>query len=637
MKKLLFAILLPLPGLAQFTMGASSGFHYQNFNSLSNSTVATDFIDNVTIPGWYSQRTTSSIAYGAGAGTSNSGGLYSYGSTGSTDRALGTIGSSNTSFGGNFAHGVQFVNNTGANVTQMSVSYKMEQWRCGGNTTPNTLTFWYKILSTQMTNLMPGVFTGWTQVTALSASSPVNSATAGALNGNAAANKVVLNNISIPGLVIPNGSYIMLKWDDPDHLGTDHGLSIDDVTITWGCASSSILSVSSCGDYTSPAGISYPNSGTYAESITNSAFCDSIITFDLTVTPSTTYYTDADNDGFGDDATATELCVDPGTGFSLTGGDCDDQDETINPNASDICDGLDNDCDGIFEEDAVFTTYFTDQDNDGFGDDATATELCVDPGTGFSLTGGDCDDQDETINPNASDVCDGLDNDCDGIFEEDAVFTPYFTDQDNDGFGSGSSIELCSNPGPGFSTNDQDCDDTDATIYPSADELCDGLDNDCDGLFDEDFFFATYYLDEDLDGFGAGQEILFCEIPGPGYSLNQDDCDDSNDAINPDATEILNNGIDENCDGTDNYVGITDVESAEVEIFPNPTDGILMIKSNNNSKINMELTDLSGKIILQKIISNPSETIDLTSLSSGTYVLNVLIDGTRSQLRVTLF
>ena len=569
MKKLLFAILLPLPGLAQFTMGASSGFHYQNFNSLSNSTVATDFIDNVTIPGWYSQRTTSSIAYGAGAGTSNSGGLYSYGSTGSTDRALGTIGSSNTSFGGNFAHGVQFVNNTGANVTQMSVSYKMEQWRCGGNTTPNTLTFWYKILSTQMTNLMPGVFTGWTQVTALSASSPVNSATAGALNGNAAANKVVLNNISIPGLVIPNGSYIMLKWDDPDHLGTDHGLSIDDVTITWGCASSSILSVSSCGDYTSPAGISYPNSGTYAESITNSAFCDSIITFDLTVTPSTTYYTDADNDGFGDDATATELCVDPGTGFSLTGGDCDDQDETINPNASDICDGLDNDCDGIFEE--------------------------------------------------------------------DAVFTPYFTDQDNDGFGSGSSIELCSNPGPGFSTNDQDCDDTDATIYPSADELCDGLDNDCDGLFDEDFFFATYYLDEDLDGFGAGQEILFCEIPGPGYSLNQDDCDDSNDAINPDATEILNNGIDENCDGTYNYVGITDVESAEVEIFPNPTDGILMIKSNNNSIINMELTDLSGKIILQKIISNPSETIDLTSLSSGTYVLNVLIDGTRSQLRVTLF
>ena len=227
---LVFATLINNVGWGQINMSAT-GSNTQNFNTLLNSGSAT-WSDNSTISNWFSQRTGTGTNYLADAGSSTAGNLYSYGTDTNSDRALGTVGSGNAT-AGNFAHGVLLRNTSGNTITDIKVTYTMEQWRKGGGTTTQSITFWYKISTSSITSLNPNNNTGWTQVTALTTSSPINTTTGSALDGNLTANKVTLTNISIPSLSLANNEYIMLKWEDPDHGETDHGLAIDDVTIAW--------------------------------------------------------------------------------------------------------------------------------------------------------------------------------------------------------------------------------------------------------------------------------------------------------------------------------------------------------------------------------------------------------------------
>ncbi len=209
-----------------------SGSYSQNFNSLITTGSAT-WTDNSTIAGWYSQRTGNGTTYAADTGSGNGGGLYSYGTGTNADRALGTIGSNNSA-AGHFAHGVQFQNTSAASVTLGTVSYVGEQWRNGNNTTANIITFWYRISTTPIILLNPNVNTGWTAVTSLNFTSPINTSTAGPLDGNLAANRSLIS--SSLNLTLPSNSYIMLRWSDPDHTGTDHGLAIDDFSISYTAA-----------------------------------------------------------------------------------------------------------------------------------------------------------------------------------------------------------------------------------------------------------------------------------------------------------------------------------------------------------------------------------------------------------------
>lgn len=238
-KKLLFSFLLltlTTVGWGQVNM-TTTGSHTQNFNTLSNSGSSNIWTDNSTISNWYSQRTGSGTTYAADAGGATAGNQYSYGSSSASDRALGSLGSSNTS-AGSFAHGVLLKNTSGNTITDIKVTYTLEEWRKSGVTTAQDITFWYKISSSAISTLNPNSNSGWIQVTGLTLSSPINTSTGSALDGNLATNKVTATNISIPSLSLDNNYYIMLKWEDPDHTGSDHGLAIDDVTINWTVASS---------------------------------------------------------------------------------------------------------------------------------------------------------------------------------------------------------------------------------------------------------------------------------------------------------------------------------------------------------------------------------------------------------------
>ena len=143
----------------------------------------------------------------------------------------------------------------------------------------------------------------------------------------------------------------------------------------------------------------------------------------------------------------------------------------------------------------------------------------------------DCDDGDPAVHPDADEVCDGLDNDCDGLIDDEtaADASTWYLDYDGDGFGQGGAWTTngCDQP-EGFVGNDGDCDDEDPVVNPSADELCNEADDDCDGDVDEEPVDGdTWYLDADGDGFGDGsQSMAACSQPD-GWVGNGDDLDDS--------------------------------------------------------------------------------------------------------------
>ncbi|MDP2306912.1 MAG: putative metal-binding motif-containing protein [Pseudomonadota bacterium] len=273
------------------------------------------------------------------------------------------------------------------------------------------------------------------------------------------------------------------------------------------------------------------------------------------------YYTDADDDGYGDPATATSSCsVLPG--LITDGRDCDDTNPGANPGATEVCDDLDvdEDCDTRADyNDSSVTgtiTIFGDGDGDGYGVSTVYRGAC-EVLAGYASNSDDCDDDRSAVNPGADEVCDSadLDEDCNGAADDDdpgvTGTTTFYTDVDEDGYGGADApVALCDEE-PGYITDGADCDDDDDAAHPGATEVCDGVDNDCDGLFDEGLEAdTTYYPDEDGDGFGdaSGTPVLACLAP-VGYRLDDTDCDDTSITVHPYAWEDMSNGIDDDCDG----------------------------------------------------------------------------------------
>ncbi len=336
----------------------------------------------------------------------------------------------------------------------------------------------------------------------------------------------------------------------------------------------------------------------------------------------TTYYEDKDDDGFGDSDSSVTGCEQP-EGYVAISGDCDDNDATVNPDAPELCDGLDNNCNSITDEGVSDTTYYEDKDDDGFGDsDSTVTE-CEQP-EGYVAIGGDCDDNDATVNPDAPELCDGLDNNCNSITDEGVSDTTYYEDQDADGFGdSNSTVTECEQP-DGYVTIGGDCDDNDAAINPDAPELCDGMDNNCNGSMDEGLYFEIYYEDQDNDGYGnEDNSMMSCDRP-EGYALEPGDCDDNNPLIHPGQIELCD-GIDNNCSGTVDDEDCNDFgsrlweDSNGNEIYDASTEkgkeGIL-IRLNRNAKVD----------IIAETYTDETGAFGFSEIPDGEYELHISLD-----------
>jgi hypothetical protein len=220
--------------------------------------------------------------------------------------------------------------------------------------------------------------------------------------------------------------------------------------------------------------------------------------------------------------------------------DCDDNNAAVYPGALEFCDGVDNNCDGNVDLNAVVLPWYIDDDMDGFGSTNVVAVTCQ-PIPGTTLTPGDCDDTQATTHPAASEVCDLQDNDCDGLIDEE--LDCECVDLNGDGLCDVDQDE------DGFLDAD-DCDDADPETNPGIEERCDGLDNNCNGQVDEDIPCPR---DADQDGF-------FDDV----------DCDDTEALVNPGAEERCGDGIDNDCDGSDEPCA----PSVEPTATPRPDESI---------------------------------------------------------------
>jgi hypothetical protein len=198
-----------------------------------------------------------------------------------------------------------------------------------------------------------------------------------------------------------------------------------------------------------------------------------------------------------------------GHAASTCGGtDCDDAAPSIYPGATELCDGLDNNCDSVVPANEL-------------DDDGDLQAACA----------GDCDDNDPNNFTGNQESCDGADNDCDTLFDDGVPTTTYYADVDGDSYGAtATSTEACAAPS-GFVTDGTDCDDGDALVSPSAPELCDGADSNCDGLVDNGA--------PDADADGVCDALDACDgDDSTGDADNDGICNDI-DPSNPDNIPFL--------------------------------------------------------------------------------------------------
>jgi hypothetical protein len=361
-------------------------------------------------------------------------------------------------------------------------------------------------------------------------------------------------------------------------------------------------------------------SGSYTVTVTNASTCSSTSSAsDVTTVANVDYFVDADGDGFGDAASVISTCVQP-QGYVTDDTDCDDNDSNVNTAATELCNHIDDDCSGTIDDGLVFETYYADNDGDTYGDSNNSIYECSQP-SGYVTNNTDCNDNDANQNAASSEICNGEDDDCDGAIDNGLIFLDFYSDADGDGFGAGDVISSCTDLGSGYTDNNTDCDDTNANTFPGATEICNSIDDNCDGLTD-DGTLTVYFIDNDGDTYGnPSVSILACTQP-IGYTPDDTDCNDTDANINPGAEDIGGNGIDENCDGEiDNSIFEL---NASITLYPNPTRSELNIQVNSSIIGNdLYIFDAVGKLVFKQQLLSTQTTIPVSNFADGNYVVRV--------------
>ena len=198
------------------------------------------------------------------------------------------------------------------------------------------------------------------------------------------------------------------------------------------------------------------------------------------------YWPDSDEDGYGDsESDPSEECAEP-PGWVTNDEDCLDDDPDSNPDGEEICDLFDNDCDEVTDEGTDLVIAWRDADGDGYGDEFSRAVYACELGEGFVENQLDCDDGDGDVNPDAVEVCNDRDDDCNGFDDDRAIDEgTFYADRDDDGYGDPRSPRFACGAPPNHVDNAEDCDDRRAASNPDGTEVCNGFDDNCDGEIDE--------------------------------------------------------------------------------------------------------------------------------------------------------